>query len=465
MHGFGLLRNVLHSRGQRKVQLRVVVGPLQQSSGALSARGVLKPIDCDGAAANGKTLYAIGSGEWDAHHCYRVVVGSIIESVYMGTGFGWNIDSCQYSNYVGDKHYINGRFGADAKMYEYECSQHGWSFCSSTTIGEQEYGEGSSNGGCPEVWLGGETYSKRKRHTKLVLDVLASPQGFLSIDVDEPQKCYYVTTISGGIEDFGLDACASPAPTPAPVPTPAPAPTTGPAVPCSYKGMSFIDYSNPGYGGYLCAPVSDWDYGYGDVWTARECADSCAADPRCTSAEWADNCGSESGSVSANCPPADTGDVGDRTYCKRCTTLQTASTIRKVTETGNLGWPHHVLVCTAPQAFVVSGGMCYSAALRNVEYVEAGYYPRTTEGAPYYRDASSSYYIYWAPDCDSGRGLWVVSDKNPYHHMDCGFARSLSEPEISPPPGKTTWRVFCFQEWTGGMASWNDNDLTLTQVR
>ena len=100
-----------------------------------------------------------------------------------------------------------------------------------------------------------------------------------------------------------------------------------------------------------------------------------------------------------------------------------------------------------------------------VEYVEAGYYPGTTEGAPYYRDASSSYYIYWAPDCDSGRGLWVVSDKNPYHDMDCGFARSLSEPEISPPPGKTTWRVFCFQEWTGGMASWRDNDLTLTQVR
>ena len=48
--------------------------------------------------------------------------------------------------------------------------------------------------------------------------------------------------------------------------------------------------------------------------------------------------------------------------------------------------------------FVIRGGSCSrSGALDYVDYIAAGY---TASGAPYYRDVSSSHYVYWDPDCD-----------------------------------------------------------------
>ena len=59
-----------------------------------------------------------------------------------------------------------------------------------------------------------------------------------------------------------------------------------------------------------------------------------------------------------------------------------------------------------PPPLMVTGGCASrSSILDNVEYVAVGY---TFSGAPYFRDASASYYLYWDPDCngfgDLGRG-------------------------------------------------------------
>ena len=63
--------------------------------------------------------------------------------------------------------------------------------------------------------------------------------------------------------------------------------------------------------------------------------------------------------------------------------------------------------------FVITGGCAsLSAVLDGVEYTAAGY---TASGAPYYRDSSLSYYIYWDPDCN-GAGepaRWIVDNEEP----------------------------------------------------
>ena len=66
--------------------------------------------------------------------------------------------------------------------------------------------------------------------------------------------------------------------------------------------------------------------------------------------------------------------------------------------------------------FVITGGCSTQPdvldGLDGVEYAAAGY---TASGAPYYRDSSLSYYIYWDPDCN-GAGepaRWIVDNEEP----------------------------------------------------
>ncbi|EOD19325.1 hypothetical protein EMIHUDRAFT_118001 [Emiliania huxleyi CCMP1516] len=120
-----------------------------------------------------------------------------------------------------------------------------------------------------------------------------------------------------------------------------------------------------------------------------------------------------------------------------------------------------------PPPLVIAGGCApQSSALDNVEYVAVGY---TFSGAPYFRDASSSYYIYWDPDCDggiSGAARWIVNSDMPSttasNDLDgdgiCSYmARIDSDDSSSPPLGTATWRVACDGSWT-------DNDLTLASL-
>ena len=106
-----------------------------------------------------------------------------------------------------------------------------------------------------------------------------------------------------------------------------------------------------------------------------------------------------------------------------------------------------------PPPFLVTGG-CASASsvLDNVEYVAVGY---TASQAPYYRDASSSYYIYWDPSCDSGAApaRWIVTRCAPSTTASSsldgcgacyeGLAYIDSGDSSSPPLGTSAWRVFC----------------------
>jgi len=147
------------------------------------------------SAVDGQTLYATRNS-----HCFRVAIGSMIDSVHVGKD---DVSACPDATYTGNNYYINGI---------YSSSQ-------SSTSGEQEYTNGTNNGGCHKA-----------RQSTLVLDVLSSAQGSLSIDVKQPESCVYDITLSGGIEDFGLDPCPSPplpyppgkAPTPPPSPPPYP---------------------------------------------------------------------------------------------------------------------------------------------------------------------------------------------------------------------------------------------------
>ena len=126
------------------------------------------------SAADGQTLYATRNS-----HCFRVAIGSMIDSVHVGKD---DVSACPDATYTGNNYYINGI---------YSSSQ-------SSTSGEQEYTNGTNNGGC---------HKGRARQSTLVLDVLSSAQGSLSIDVKQPESCVYDITLSGGIEDFGLDPC------------------------------------------------------------------------------------------------------------------------------------------------------------------------------------------------------------------------------------------------------------------
>ena len=115
--------------------------------------------------------------------------------------------------------------------------------------------------------------------------------------------------------------------------------------------------------------------------------------------------------------------------------------------------------------FVITGGCASnSAALDGVEYAAAGY---TASGAPYYRDSSSSVYIYWDPDCN-GAGepaRWIVKDLAPSTSASsdldgdgqCAYYAYInSEDSSSPPLGTETWKVGCDGSFT-------DNDLTLAR--
>ncbi|EOD29606.1 hypothetical protein EMIHUDRAFT_113645 [Emiliania huxleyi CCMP1516] len=116
-----------------------------------------------------------------------------------------------------------------------------------------------------------------------------------------------------------------------------------------------------------------------------------------------------------------------------------------------------------PPPLMFTGGCALrSSALDNVEYVAVGY---TYSGAPYFRDTSSSYYIYWDPTCnDTGStARWIVDDDVPSttasSDLDgdgkCSYwAHIDSDDSSSPPLGTATWRVYCDGSWT-------DNDLTL----
>ena len=114
-----------------------------------------------------------------------------------------------------------------------------------------------------------------------------------------------------------------------------------------------------------------------------------------------------------------------------------------------------------PPSFIATGG-CRNA-LDNVEYEPVGV---TASGAPYYRESTSSYYIYWDPDCDGGSGgsaRWIVDGAEPsttaWSDLDgdgsCSYwAHRISVDSSSPPIGTASWTVYC-----GG--SWIDDTLTL----
>ena len=106
---------------------------------------------------------------------------------------------------------------------------------------------------------------------------------------------------------------------------------------------------------------------------------------------------------------------------------------------------------------MITGGFASnSAVLDGVEYAAAGY---TASGAPYYRDSSSSVYIYWDPDCN-GAGepaRWIVHALAPSTsatsdldgHGACDYAaRIYSEDSSSPPLGTETWKVGCDGSFT-----------------
>lgn len=117
--------------------------------------------------------------------------------------------------------------------------------------------------------------------------------------------------------------------------------------------------------------------------------------------------------------------------------------------------------------FVITGGCSFqSDALENVEYVAAG---ATASGAPYYRDTSFSYYIFWDPSCDgvSAPARWIVTTVAPSttasSDLDgdgsCTYQADVdSDDSSSPPLGTVNWWVVCEDSWT-------QVDLTLsTQV-
>ena len=119
-----------------------------------------------------------------------------------------------------------------------------------------------------------------------------------------------------------------------------------------------------------------------------------------------------------------------------------------------------------PTAIVISGGRGIYA---NVGYLIAGY---TASGLPYYRDSTSSSYIFWDPSCDGGSApaRWIIGGNAPSttasSDLDgdgsCRY-RARIDYEYSfplswlsrPPLGRNTWRVY----YDG---SWTDDDLTLT---
>ena len=88
----------------------------------------------------------------------------------------------------------------------------------------------------------------------------------------------------------------------------------------------------------------------------------------------------------------------------------------------------------------------------------------TASGAPYYRDSTSSYYVYRDPDCDDGNGVsarWIVDGAEPsttaWSDSTCNYyARIDSADSSSPPIGTASWTVNCD-------GSWIVNTLTLSQ--
>ncbi|EOD35195.1 hypothetical protein EMIHUDRAFT_227748 [Emiliania huxleyi CCMP1516] len=113
-----------------------------------------------------------------------------------------------------------------------------------------------------------------------------------------------------------------------------------------------------------------------------------------------------------------------------------------------------------PPPLMITGGCASrSSALDNVEYVAVGY---TFSGAPYFREASSSYYIYWDPDCSGtdSTARWIVDDDEPSTTASSdldgdgkckSWADIYSDDSSSPPLGTATWRVNCDSIWTNNL--------------
>ncbi|EOD33070.1 hypothetical protein EMIHUDRAFT_455896 [Emiliania huxleyi CCMP1516] len=96
------------------------------------------------------------------------------------------------------------------------------------------------------------------------------------------------------------------------------------------------------------------------------------------------------------------------------------------------------------------------ATLENVEYVAVGY---TATGAPYFRDTSSLYYVYWDPVCNSNgfSASWIVDDEAPSitESIDldedgkCVFLAYIKSGDSSSPPlGTNSWYAWCGGSWT-----------------
>ena len=112
-----------------------------------------------------------------------------------------------------------------------------------------------------------------------------------------------------------------------------------------------------------------------------------------------------------------------------------------------------------PPPFVLTGGRsscAYQSALNNVDYVATGF---TASGAPYYRDSSASFYIYWDPSCDGGSApaRWIATIVAPstaaFGDLDgdgrCSYFAAIdSDDSSSPPLGTAFWWVFCDGSWT-----------------
>ena len=114
----------------------------------------------------------------------------------------------------------------------------------------------------------------------------------------------------------------------------------------------------------------------------------------------------------------------------------------------------------ALSAFVVTANDDCDAqheALEGEEYVAAGY---TASGAPYYRDSSSTYYVYWDPSCDgsgTAAARWVVTSGAPsttaLSDLDedgaCTYFARVMSSDSSSRPRTAAWTAWCGSSWKG----------------